>query len=37
MIVTLQTLLFLVAFFFAPKHGLIAARRRRLAGAEAAA
>lgn len=36
-IVTLQTLLFLVAFFLAPKHGLIAARRRRLAGAEAAA
>ena len=36
-IVTLQTLLFLVAFYFAPKHGLIAARRRRLAGAEAAA
>ncbi len=27
---TLQTLLFLVAFFFAPKHGLLAARRRRL-------
>jgi manganese/iron transport system permease protein len=36
-IVTLQTLLFLAAFFFAPKHGLVAARRRRLAGAEAAA
>jgi manganese/iron transport system permease protein len=36
-IVTLQTALFLLAFFFAPKHGLIAARRRRLAGAEAAA
>jgi manganese/iron transport system permease protein len=36
-IVTLQTLLFLLAFYFAPKHGLIAARRRRLAGAEAAA
>jgi manganese/iron transport system permease protein len=36
-IVTLQTLLFLVAFYFAPKHGLIAARRRRLAPAEAAA
>ena len=31
-IVTLQTLLFLAAFFFAPKHGLLAARRRRLAG-----
>jgi manganese/iron transport system permease protein len=27
-IVTLQTLLFLVAFYFAPKHGVIAARRR---------
>ena len=27
-IVTLQTLIFLVAFFFAPKHGLLAARRR---------
>ena len=36
-IVTLQTVLFLAAFFFAPKHGLIAARRRRLAGAELAA
>ena len=36
-IVTLQTLLFLLAFYFAPKHGFIAARRRRLAGAEAAA
>lgn len=37
-IVTLQTLVFLVAFFFAPKHGLIAARlraRRALAGAAA--
>ena len=29
MIVTLQTLLFLAAFFFAPKHGMLAARRRR--------
>ena len=28
-IVTLQTLLFLGAFVFAPKHGLLAARRRR--------
>jgi manganese/iron transport system permease protein len=28
-IVTLQTLLFLVAFFFAPKHGVLAGRRRR--------
>ena len=36
-IVTLQTLVFLSAFVFAPKHGLLAARRRRLAGAEIAA
>jgi manganese/iron transport system permease protein len=36
-IVTLQTLLFLTAFYFAPKHGLLAARRRRLAPAEVAA
>jgi len=35
-IVTLQTLLFLAAFFFAPKHGRIAARRRKPAMAEAA-
>lgn len=27
-IVVLQTLLFLTAFVFAPKHGLLAARRR---------
>jgi manganese/iron transport system permease protein len=27
-IVTLQTLLFLAAFFFAPKHGMLAAKRR---------
>lgn len=27
-IIVLQTLIFLVAFFFAPKHGLLAARRR---------
>ena len=33
-IVSLQTALFLLAFFFAPKHGRIAARRRRLAGEE---
>ena len=33
-IVTLQTVLFLLAFFFAPKHGRIAARRRRLAEGE---
>lgn len=30
-IVTLQTLLFLLAFVFAPKHGTLAARRRRAA------
>ncbi|MGE0563415.1 MAG: metal ABC transporter permease [Pseudolabrys sp.] len=30
-IVSLQTLLFLLAFYFAPKHGVLAARRRRLA------
>ena len=36
-IVTLQTLLFLAAFIFAPAHGLLAARRRRLATVEAAA
>ena len=35
-IVTLQTLIFLAAFYFAPKHGLLAARRRRRASAEAA-
>jgi manganese/iron transport system permease protein len=35
-IVTLQTLLFLAAFFFAPKHGRLAARRQRAAVAEAA-
>ena len=35
-IVTLQTLLFLGAFVFAPKHGVLAARRR-IAGAGAAA
>ena len=28
MIVTLQTIIFLVAFFFAPKHGMLSARRR---------
>jgi len=33
-IVTLQTLLFLIAFFFAPKHGRIAARRRAAAPSE---
>ncbi len=35
-IVTLQTLIFLTAFYFAPKHGVLAARRRRLAAIEAA-
>ncbi len=33
-IVTLQTLLFISAFLFAPKHGMLAARRRRMAGTE---
>lgn len=33
-IVTLQTLLFVAAFYFAPKHGVLAARRRRLAVVE---
>ncbi|MGH6771126.1 MAG: metal ABC transporter permease [Xanthobacteraceae bacterium] len=36
-IVTLQTLVFLVAFFFAPKHGMLAARRRRAKVSEAPA
>ena len=36
-IVTLQTLLFLLAFYFAPKHGVLAARQRRLEAVEAAA
>jgi manganese/iron transport system permease protein len=36
-IVTLQTLLFLAAFCFAPKHGILAARRRRMATAGAGA
>ena len=35
-IVTLQTLLFLAAFFFAPKHGVLAARRRIAACGSAA-
>ncbi|MEO0931027.1 MAG: metal ABC transporter permease [Pseudomonadota bacterium] len=35
-IVTLQTLLFLAAFFFAPKHGYLAARRRSSAAGGAA-
>ncbi|MEN3163699.1 metal ABC transporter permease [Tistrella mobilis] len=33
-IVVLQTLIFLAAFLFAPRHGLIAARRRRMSSAE---
>ncbi len=36
-IVTLQTLLFILAFYFAPKHGVLAARRRRLVAVEAQA
>lgn len=36
-IVTLQTLVFLIAFYLAPRHGVLAERRRRLAGAGAAA
>ena len=36
-IVTLQTVLFLIAFYFAPKHGVLAARRKRQAVVEAAA
>jgi manganese/iron transport system permease protein len=32
-IVTLQTLVFLAALVLAPKHGMLAGRRRRLAGA----
>ncbi|EJW11070.1 Manganese ABC transporter, inner membrane permease protein SitC [Rhodovulum sp. PH10] len=35
-IVTLQTVIFLAAFVLAPKHGLVAARRRRTAILEAA-
>jgi manganese/iron transport system permease protein len=36
-IVSLQTLLFLFTFYFAPKHGVLAARRRRLEVVGAAA
>jgi len=36
-IVSLQTLLFLAAFYMAPKHGRIASRRRSLAAGEVAA
>ncbi len=36
-IVVLQTVLFLLAFLFAPRHGMLAARRRRLAPDGAAA
>ncbi len=35
-IVTLQTVIFLAAFYFAPKHGVLAARRRRRAVTEGA-
>jgi manganese/iron transport system permease protein len=35
-IVVLQTLIFLIAFFFAPKHGMIAARRRAAQALEVA-
>ena len=34
-IVTLQTLVFLAAFFFAPKHGMLAAKRRARLGSAA--
>ncbi|MNL64090.1 Manganese transport system membrane protein MntB [compost metagenome] len=34
-IVVLQTAIFLIAFFFAPKHGLLAARRRAAQALEA--
>ncbi|MBM7329209.1 metal ABC transporter permease [Agrobacterium sp. S2] len=34
-IVCLQTLIFLIAFFFAPKHGMLAARRRAAQALEA--
>jgi len=33
-IVTLQTVLFLIAFYFAPKHGVLAGRRRQAASSE---
>lgn len=36
-IVTLQTSIFLAVFFFAPRHGILAARRRRLTAAGAQA
>jgi len=36
-IVTLQTLLFLAAFYFAPRHGVLASRRKRHVVPEAAA
>lgn len=35
-IVVLQTAIFLIAFFFAPKHGMLAARRRAAQALEAA-
>jgi manganese/iron transport system permease protein len=34
-IVVLQTLIFLIAFVFAPKHGMLASRRRAAAAVEA--
>jgi manganese/iron transport system permease protein len=34
LIVSLQTVIFLLAFFFAPKHGYLAARRRAAAALE---
>ncbi|NKL35016.1 iron chelate uptake ABC transporter family permease subunit [Rhizobium leguminosarum bv. viciae] len=36
LIVVLQTAIFLIAFFFAPKHGMLAARRRAARALEAA-
>lgn len=33
-IIVFQTLIFLVAFFLAPKHGMLAARRRAAEGRE---
>jgi manganese/iron transport system permease protein len=36
-IVTLQTILFLAAFYLAPKHGVLVSRQRRMSGVEAEA
>lgn len=36
LIVTLQTILFLLAFYFAPRHGVLAARRRLMAAEKTA-